>query len=297
MKTNNSNSEILNNIVCDSLSYEGYGYVKKNNHIFLVENFLPGEIANIKIIDKSKNISYCKVVDLIKPSEKRVAPKNKEILDSGAAPLANLSYQDQLEWKNQIVEQFTKWNLPKSTKIFPIIASPLEWNYRNKITVFFGTINSKIKIGILEKKSHSIIEQKTFDLVNKNIEKLLLWIQNNINDYDVENLKSISKLMCRYSEFQNSYQIVFYLKNDVKIDNDFIEKILDNFNNIYSIETIFEKENKLVKIYENDYFKERLGKYSFYISSDSFFQVNRLQTENLYKYIGRVLELNKKILY
>lgn len=291
---------VLENVTCENLTYEGYGSFKWNNVLYLIENFLPGEVANIEITKSNKNIVFGKTIDILKTSNKRIEPKNKNLLISGAASLTNMSYSNQIKWKDELLKYFFGRNLP-NIAINSIVESPLQWNYRNKIIVFFNYENGFFKIGLYEKNSQKIIEQNSYDLVDKEIEKIILWIQNNIQQFDNECTQNIDNVLLRIGK-NNSIQIKFNFKKQVEIDETFFNKLINNFSNIVYLEFEFNKLNKsrnsTMVFYINDLFIMKLAKNDFIVSLESFFQINTKQTENILNYLFLKNEffVNKKII-
>lgn len=288
--------EIIKNVKCEELSYEGYGTFRKNDFLYLIDNFLPNEIADIKIIKTTTKVIYGKVHNIIHKSPLRIKPKNSDLLISGSAPLSNLAYEEQLKWKNEIIQKFTKWNLP-NTKIFQILPSPKIWNYRNKITVFFEYKNEKIYIGLYEKNSHNLVTQNSYDLVDEKISNLIIDIQNNINNFDLNSLKKITKLSIRISNFNDSLQLSFYSENKIEIDNNFINYLKNKFNNIVEISLFIVKKEKIfntINLYKKENLIQKINEIKYIVSPESFFQVNFLQTNILYKKIYEELKLKKK---
>ncbi|TPD99641.1 hypothetical protein R9B83_00095 [Metamycoplasma equirhinis] len=71
------------------------------------------------------------------------------LLQSGAAPLCVLSYENQLKFKQYTIERLFKRNLLE-LKINKIIPSPNEYYYRNKISLHVLNENNKFKFGFLK---------------------------------------------------------------------------------------------------------------------------------------------------
>ena len=80
-------------------------------------------------------------------------------------------------------------------------------------------------------------------------------------------------------------EVVEILKNN----NEDIKSIVLNLNTSKTNE-ILGKEEKIV--YGSGYITDYIGKYKYYISSKSFFQVNTVQAEVLYNTLKELLELN-----
>ena len=86
------------------LDHQGRGIGKLNNKIVFVPNTLPGEIIEIEIIQEKKNYIEGKVKKYIKTSKKRIKPPCPYYNLCGGCNLMHMNYQDQLEYKQQKIE-------------------------------------------------------------------------------------------------------------------------------------------------------------------------------------------------
>lgn len=76
------------------------------------------------------------------------------MFESGAAPLLVLSYDDQLKFKQEIVNNLIKRNIGFQN-IEQIQPSPKTLNYRNKITLQVNYKNNNIYIGFYKKQQQT----------------------------------------------------------------------------------------------------------------------------------------------
>lgn len=243
------------------LDHQGRGIGKLNNKIVFVPNTLPGEIIEIEIIQEKKNYIEGKVKKYIKTSKKRIKPPCPYYNLCGGCNLMHMNYQDQLEYKQQKIENIIHKYTSQNIKINKIIPSSNIYNYRNKIT-----LHIKDKIGLYEDNSNNIIE----------IEKCLL-ADNKINNI-LQELKS--------KELQEDEIVIRSSYNDSLI---YYQNKNNLLNNIKCPNII----NKSILIKGNNYIIEKLKDYKFIISPTSFFQVNTRQTINLYEKIKELAHLNK----
>ena len=98
------------NLTIDQLTYEGYGALRKDDKLILVENALMGENVDVFIYKKTKKIYYAKVINFNTKAANRII-EDSILLQSGAALISNISYQDQLNFKNEYISYLFKRNL------------------------------------------------------------------------------------------------------------------------------------------------------------------------------------------
>ena len=182
--------------------------------------------------------------------------------------------------------------------------------YRNKAQYpVRKTIEGENKIGFYAKRSHEVIENEECLIQNEEIDKLSkeifkLLLLKGFSGYNEQNgIGDIRHILIRRGYHTSETMVVIVVNNkelfeDVRMeeivnilkDNDSIKTIVLNLNSSRTNE-ILGKEEKI--IYGNGYITDFVGKYKYYISSKSFFQVNTVQAEVLYNELKKKLKLKK----
>ena len=118
----------------ERLDHQGRGIAYIDDKITFVENALPGEEVLIKITNSKKKYNEGIVQKYIQKSEKRVDNVCPFYESCGGCNILNMSYNDQLEYKeNKIKKKKKKYaNIDKISKI---IKCDKQFNYRNKVTL------------------------------------------------------------------------------------------------------------------------------------------------------------------
>ena len=71
---------------------------------------------------------------MLKASPDRIAPKCKHFAACGGCHYQNLPYEKQLQAKTEILrDQLQRIGKIENPPVKPMVASPLEWNYRNHV--------------------------------------------------------------------------------------------------------------------------------------------------------------------
>lgn len=235
---------------------QGRGITYYNKKIVFVNNALPNEDVDISIVLDKKKYSIANVDKYNKISNKRIKPKCKYYGICGGCQLQHITYNDELEYKaNYLNDIFKTLNI----KINKII-SDNNYNYRNKITM--KTTNNKI--GFNKLNSNQIINIDKCLLANKNINEKLQWLQ----ELNLNNLKEII-----LKTFNNKSMLVLNGCNDIKIDN-----IKTDFDAIYINNTLV-SGNRIIASINN---------IKYYISPNAFFQVNINIATKMFDYIKKV---------
>lgn len=235
---------------------QGRGITYYNKKIVFVNNALPNEDVNISIVLDKKKYSIANVDKYNKISYKRIKSKCKYYGICGGCQLQHISYNDELEYKvNYLNDIFKILNI----KINKII-SDNNYNYRNKITM--KTTNNKI--GFNKLNSNQIINIDKCLLANKNINEKLQCLQ----ELNFNNIKEII-----IKSFNNKSLLVLNGCNDIKIDN-----IKTHFDTIYINNTLV-SGNRIIASINN---------IKYYIAPNAFFQVNINVATKMFDYIKKV---------
>lgn len=241
------------------LNHLGQGITRIDNKITFVPKTVSGDIINLEITKSHKNYNEAKLLKIVKPSPDRIEYKCPYYNKCGGCNIANLEYTNQLKYKKEkVINIFKKYN---KIDINPtIIASDEILHYRNKITLQYNE-----KLGLYEEKTHNIIE----------IQECLLMPQK-VND--------IIKLLNKYNYNTSLQKIVIRIINNQVMINIIAKDIPKSL-----IEIL---KNLDVSVYHNSKYIsgnkvliETLNNYKFSILPDSFFQINKKQTINLYNQI------------
>lgn len=256
-----------------SLDHNGRGLGKLNNKIVFVENALPGEIVDLKIIKEKKNFVEAEVNSLIKKSNNRIESPCPYFDICGGCDLLHISYDDQLKFKQDKIENIINRYLNTKIKTNKIVRSDSNFNYRNKTT-----FQVKEKIGFYKNKTYDIVP----------IDKCLIskpLINKSINYLKQLDLKKINKIICRATEDE---LMIIIDTNNLNLNIDILKEIATS---------IYIKTNKeYILKYGNKYITQKLGDYKYLVSPDSFFQINENICTKLYYKIKEYVEENKNVL-
>ena len=101
--------------------HQGRGIGFYNHKIVLVENALPTEILDIKIEKEKKKFAAAKVSKYVKESVKRTKPICQLFGNCGGCDIMQISYKEQLKFKQNKIENIMNKYLGSSSFIQKII--------------------------------------------------------------------------------------------------------------------------------------------------------------------------------
>lgn len=123
----------------ESLAFEGKGVTRIEGKVIFVRNALPGDLLEIQIVKNKKNYSEARITKILEASPFRINPKCEHFGTCGGCSFQNLSYEQQLQWKQKfVVDAFQKIAKIENIPIKPVIPSPKLYEYRNKMEFSFG---------------------------------------------------------------------------------------------------------------------------------------------------------------
>lgn len=284
---------------------EGIGYYKKK--IIFIPGALPDEVVVAKIVKSYPHYLQGELVRIKEKSPDRVAFPEGVDPEIGGLELAHLSYEKQLEFKrNNMLESLRKYH-PRNYakyKVKKTIPAPDEWHYRNKAQYQIENVHGKTKLGLFAPNSHRLIDlpkmptqsedtQKTEREINVLIEKLHVPVAN-----FRRHLPGVKTIVVRQSEASKEIQVTLItighkIKNLIPLAKEIMK--LDNVVSVYQNETEWQNPqvwgNKTEKLLgKNQIMEEILGK-KFALSPRAFFQLNPVQTVNLYSEALKYLDL------
>ena len=284
---------------------EGIGYYKKK--IIFIPGALPDEVVVAKIVKSYPHYIQGELVRIKEKSPDRVDFPEGVDPEIGGLELAHLSYDKQLEFKkNNMLESLRKYH-PRNYNKYKVkntIAAPDPWHYRNKAQYQIEKDHGQLKLGLFAPNSHRLIDlpkmptqsedtQKTERKIKVLIEKLHVPVANYRR-----HLPGIKTVVVRQSEATKEIQVILItighkIKNLIPLAKEIMK--LDHVVSVYQNETEWQNPqvwgNKTEKLLgKNQITEEILGK-KFALSPRAFFQLNPVQTINLYSEALKYLDL------
>ena len=116
----------------DSLDHYGRGIIK-NDKIIFIDNALPNEIVDVKVNKENKKYIEANVSKYLKKSNDRVSVKCPYYDECGGCNIMHLSFDNQLKFKQDKINNIVNRYLKDNIKVNEIIKSDDVLNYRNKV--------------------------------------------------------------------------------------------------------------------------------------------------------------------
>lgn len=294
---------------CVDLSFEGKGVVKLSYGTVFVDGLFPGEEAEIEIQFKCAGSYFGKVHRLITKSPDRIQPRCGVCTACGGCQLQQLSYDAQLKFKTEKVKNAFKRFKIDDIEVLPCIGMEDPYQYRNKIQVPIGRDpHGHIVSGFYRSGTHKIIPIDKCWIESFKAEKIIFELKNLMKEFHYspydEDTRSglIRHVLIRTSYHYKEIMVTLVTARDeFKGKNNFVKEwikrcpeitsVVQNINTRDTNVILGEKERVL---FGPACIKDSILGIDFLISSKSFFQVNPLQVENLYRVAIKYANLKRE---
>lgn len=306
-------------ITIEDMGNEGEGIGHIDGMAVFVKDAVVGDVARIKIIKAKKNYAYGRLMELVKPSAFRVEPICPLARKCGGCSIMQVSYEKQLEWKQDKVMNCLKrigGITDVEEKMEPIIGMGRTEDfpairYRNKAQFpVRRDKDGRLAIGFYAGRTHSVIDTDVCYLQDKVNDEIIRRFRDFMDRYSIETYDEekhtglVRHILTRVGRktgevmiclIINGNELIGICGKDRKngkcqnVEQEFVKQMAD-IPGITSISININKEktnrilgDKCRTIWGQDYITDYIGNVKYQISPLSFYQVNPEQTEKLYR--------------
>lgn len=129
----------MDNLKIEDVAFGGSGVARSGGKVVFVPFTIGGEEVSARIVKQKKKFQEAELLSVITPSPHRVEPVCPYFGKCGGCSYQQIEYSHQLEIKARQVEQTLKRvGRLKDVPMRPVVASPNEFGYRNRIRVHVG---------------------------------------------------------------------------------------------------------------------------------------------------------------
>lgn len=287
----------------------GEGIGKVEGYTLFIKDAIIGDVVEAKIMKAKKNYGYARLMNILTPSEYRVEkPVCQVARKCGGCQIQEMKYDRQLEFKNQKV----RGNLMRigevPEQLLDQIMEPIvgmdeteglggPYHYRNKAQFPIGTDkDGNVVTGFYAGRTHSIISNTNCALgveINERILKLILEFmkEHHISAYDEEKHQGLVRhVLIRYGFTTKEIMVCLVINGERLPHGEALAKRLAEIEGMSSVTLSVNREktnvimgNVIKPLWGQMYITDYIGNVKYQISPLSFFQVNPVQTEKLYK--------------
>jgi len=305
----------IDNITIEAYAAEGKSIAHlEDGKVLFVENVIPGDVVNVLVTKQKKNWAEGRVMQLVSPSPNRVPHFCSHFGTCGGCKWQMVPYDHQIQYKQQqVTDQLSRIGHIVLPEMQPILGSPLQQYYRNKLEFTFSTQRyrsfEEIKAadgapfelepavgfhapGLFDKVvpvDHCYLQPEPSNKILQTLRRYAEQHQFPYYDYRAQTgwLRNVVIRVAKTGEVL----VNLVLQHENKANRiALLDHLLEQVPNITTLHyTINPKVNDsihdldVVTYYGKGYIEEQLEDFRFKISPKSFFQTNSHQAEALYK--------------
>ena len=294
---------------CIDISSEGKGVVKIGKYIYFVDGLFIGEEADIEVLYQRAGVYFGKVKKLHVLSKDRIQPKCKVCTSCGGCQYQQINYKTQLEYKTKRVKEALTRIGGIKTSVLPCLGMKEPYYYRNKIQMPYGKDRKgNVVYGFFKENSHEIIPVKECAIEDRRAAPILWDIKElvkkmNIPIYNEDSGKGILRYVLIRTSYHYDELMVVLVTSMMNFpgQRNFVDAltklhpeittVVENVNKRHT-NVILGPEEKV--LFGPGFIKDKILDLTFEISAASFFQVNPIQVEILYKTAINLVKFEEK---
>lgn len=161
-------------IQIEKLIFGGAGIGRAGGKVIFVRGGIPGEILKVKITKEKGRYAEAGIEEILRPSSERTPPLCPVFGWCGGCQWQHITYSSQLKYKEKILkETLERIGGLKDVEIEPIVPSPKEYGYRDRVTLSTWVQKGKNHIGYFEEKSRRRIAIEGCPISSKPIDRAI----------------------------------------------------------------------------------------------------------------------------
>ncbi len=142
-------------LLIDDIAFGGKGVGRAEGKAVFVPFVIEGERVAARIVREKKSFAEAEFVEVMEPSPHRTPPLCPYFGRCGGCSYQHMSYEHELHWKShQVAQALQRIGKFREPPLRPIVPSPLEYEYRNRITVH---VENGI-VGFFRHDAHRLID-------------------------------------------------------------------------------------------------------------------------------------------
>lgn len=291
------------------IAEQGKGVGKIDDLVVFIDKAVPGDVVDIELTRKKKNMAEARITRLKHPSEHRTSPFCDHFGVCGGCKWQHMTYEAQLKFKQQSVDSaLTRIGKVDTSSMEPILPSVNTRYYRNKLEYTFSNkrwltnpdadiadkdmnalgFHVPLRFDKILDIQHCYLQGDPSNIIRNSLREFAL--QKGISFYDLRaHSGALRNLIIRTASTGELMVIVIFAYAADTDQKDIMEYLQQNFPQITSLlyvvnqkknDTIFDQDVHLFA--GRDYIYEEMDGLKFQIGPKTFYQTNSAQARELY---------------
>ncbi|KUY19470.1 23S rRNA (uracil-5-)-methyltransferase RumA [Elizabethkingia miricola] len=304
---------ILENIKLLSAGAKGVSVGKtEDGKTILVSGAVPGDLVNARMKKSKKNYIEAEAIEILEESPDRVDARCMHFSVCGGCKWQNLSYEKQLEFKeDEVLNNIRRIGGIDGFEALPILGSAEQYFYRNKMEFSFSNarwltleeVNSTEEIADrnalgfhIPGQWSKILDLKECFLQEDPSNNIRLAVkeyaeENNLEFFDVRNQEGFLRTLMMRQNSKGEWMVLFQLFEENETERvKLLDYLLQKFPQIHTLlyainpkgnDSIYDLD--IQTYYGEGFLYEEMDGLRFKIGPKSFFQTNYKQALELYR--------------
>ncbi len=302
------------------IAFGGKGLARADGFAVFVDQAIPGDLVSLRITKKKKNYAEARVDVLVEPSPFRIKPPCPYSGFCGGCKWQFLKYDMQILYKQQhVLDSIEHIGLIKDVPVHPTIPSGTIFGYRNKMEFSCSDrrwllpeemgedgIDKGFALGLhVPGTFNKVLDTRTCllqpELGNLILDDVRTFMKN--SDAPVYGLRSHTGfwrfLMLRHSAAYDQWMVnIITAEENREIVQPLADSLMKKYLKIVSVVNNVTSRKAGVAVGEYEIplagalrLKDKIGRFEFEISANSFFQTNTAGAKLLYDIVKKYADL------
>ena len=305
---------LVRNLEVIDINTKGMGVAKdESGAVYFIKNTIPGDHVEALVYKKRRGYFEAETTQLLEESPYRTKPTCQHFGLCGGCKWQHLDYQKQLHYKEKgVLQNLSKIGKVTPRKVYPILAAPEAYWYRNKLEFSFsnnrwltsdeiesGQAHNRLGIGFHKPgRWDKIVSIERCHLQpdpSNDIRNTLFQfaVTENISFFDLHEQKGfLRNLMVRNTLAGEFMVLLQFFEENIEAQQKVLNFLKDTFPQITSLQyCINQKANdsiydqNLILFSGTDHLIEHMEELRFKITAKSFYQTNPKQAYFLYQLV------------
>ena len=287
------------------LAYGGDAVGRYEGRVLFVPGGIPGERVRVEVVEERRGHARAELLEILRPAPERIEPEFPLLTDSGCH-WQHIAYPAQLTWKAHIVRQLlVRIGKQPDALVHPTIGMPAgvsPWHYRNLALFSVGPDN---EIGFKLTESHEVQDLETCPLLHPALDMVYQQIRARLLEIFGDSLAQMIQgftirgaigAVAMNGDVAEAKAVPTLLSiharpgSDIEAPQELAQELMTTAPGIVGviIERVGGRYGRVVA--GQEFLTDMVLNKRFRTSSDSFFQVNMVQTPVLVERAIAMLE-------
>lgn len=272
------------------LAHGGDAVGRHDGRAIFVPGGIPGEVVRAEITEERRAYARARIVEIVRPSPDRVAPRYPALSESGGFQWQHLAYPAQLAWKARILRQLLirlgKIPNPPVQQTLGMPADSDVWRYR---TVAQFAVGLDGAIGFRKVASHDVLDMAECPIVHPTLDRIYqgvrAWLLKTWGNAAGQRLERFTVRVAASAPSPESAQALLSVEARPAADLSMVngpqglaEALMEAVPGLAGVVVVGLAGGRGRVIVGQDHLIEQVLDHQFRISAGSFFQVNATQT-------------------